>query len=128
MEQQRHVPEARAKIFSCKTYSRLSASHTMSNTEPPPAPSRSGRSREAGFRQPASSNPATQPDSECEQPCPSCRYFLERSDFGLRRRSQKGTPSNNLYLGIACFPFAQIRFLRMTLIVSRAHLLVFSSF
>lgn len=51
-------------------------------------------------------NIVTDPDSEDEQPCPSCRCFLERSDLAL---SKIGTPRNRWNSGITCFPFAQFQ-------------------
>lgn len=51
-------------------------------------------------------NTVTDPDSEREQPCPSCGCFPERSDLAL---SKTVTPRNHWNSGITCFPFAQFQ-------------------
>lgn len=127
-EWERHVPEARAKMFSWETYSRLH--------HPVPWVTHSlllpclgaGRRREAGFGQLASSNPVTDPDSECEQPCPSCGCFLERNDLALGTGAEKEHQEIICIRELLSFLLHKFGFLRMNLIVSHAHLLVFSNF
>lgn len=93
----------------------------MSYTQPPAAPPRSRRSREAGFGQLASSNSATDPDSESEQPCPSCGCFLERSDLALGVRAEK------VHQEIICIAFLLHKFVLVCFVLGMSlfHILIF---
>lgn len=105
MGQERLVPEARAKAFSCKIYSRLPSSHTTATQSLLlPCPGAAGAGRQDLGSSPR--NTVTDPDSEHEQPCPSCGCFLERSDLAL---SKTGRPRNRWDSGITCFPFARFQ-------------------
>lgn len=131
MGQERLVPEARAKAFSCKIYSRLPSSHTTGTQSLLlPCPGAAGAGRQDLGSSPR--NTVTDPDSEHEQPCPSCGCFLERSDLAL---SKTGRPRNRWDSGITCFPFARFQwflfsfyFLRMSFIAPHAHFLLWATF
>lgn len=129
MGQERLVPEARAKAFSCKIYSRLHHPTPQGHKAPLPCPGAAGAGRQDLGTSPR--NTVTNPDSEHEQPCPSCGCFFERSDLAL---SKTGIPRNRWNSRTTCFPFAvsgvlfSFSFLRMSLIALHAHFLVWATF